>query len=96
MKFTWNKKTNLVHSGNRRSQFNEVSEAIFLTQSYLYETAEDAEKRFASDVPNDEFIYTRYGNPLSIIAVVSWLCALITLEAPGFSLSFDLIFGTPY
>ena len=63
MKTTWNKKTNLVHSGNRRSQFNEVSEAIFLTQSYVYETAEDAEKRFASDVPNDDFIYTRYGNP---------------------------------
>ena len=63
MKTTWNKKTNLVHSGNRRSQFNEVSEAIFLTQSFVYETAEDAEKRFASDVPNDDFIYTRYGNP---------------------------------
>ena len=63
MKTTWNKKTNLVHAGNRRSQFNEVSEAIFLTQSFVYETAEDAEKRFASDVPNDDFIYTRYGNP---------------------------------
>ena len=63
MKTTWNKKTNLVHSGNRRSQFNEVSEAIFLTQSYVYETAEEAEKRFASDVPTDDFIYTRYGNP---------------------------------
>ena len=59
MKTTWNKKTNLVHAGNRRSQFNEVSEAIFLTQSFVYETAEDAEKRFASDVPNDDFIYTR-------------------------------------
>ena len=63
MKTTWNKKTYLVHSGNRRSQFNEVSEAIFLTQSYVYETAEDAEKRFASDVTPDDFIYTRYGNP---------------------------------
>ena len=63
MKTTWNKKTNLVHAGNRRSQFNEVSEAIFLTQSFVYETAEDAEKRFASDLPNDDFIYTRYGNP---------------------------------
>ena len=63
MKTTWNKKTNLVHSGNRRSQFNEVSEAIFLTQSFVYETAEDAEKRFASDLPNDDFIYSRYGNP---------------------------------
>ena len=63
MKTTWNKKTNLVHAGNRRSQFNEVSEAIFLTQSFVYETAEEAEKRFASDLPNDDFIYTRYGNP---------------------------------
>ena len=63
MKTTWNKKANLVHAGNRRSQFNEVSEAIFLTQSFVYETAEDAEKRFASDLPNDDFIYTRYGNP---------------------------------
>ena len=63
MKTNWNKKTNLVHAGNRRSQFNEVSEAIFLTQSFVYETAEDAEKRFASDLPNDDFIYTRYGNP---------------------------------
>ena len=63
MKTTWNKKTNLVHAGNRRSQFNEVSEAIFLTQSFVYETAEEAEKRFASDLPKDDFIYTRYGNP---------------------------------
>ena len=63
MKTTWNKRTNLVHSGNRRSQYNEVSEAIYLTQSYVYETAEDAEKRFSEDIPKDEFIYTRYGNP---------------------------------
>ena len=53
MKTTWNKRTNLVHSGNRRSQYNEVSEAIFLTQSYVYETAEDAEKRFSEDIPKD-------------------------------------------
>ena len=63
MKTTWNKRTNLVHSGNRRSQYNEVSEAIFLTQSYVYETAEDAEKRFAENTRKDSFIYTRYGNP---------------------------------
>ena len=63
MKTTRNKRTNLVHSGNRRSQYNEVSEAIFLTQSYVYETAEDAEKRFSEDIPKDRFIYTRYGNP---------------------------------
>ncbi len=63
MKTTCNKRTNLVHSGIRRSQYNEVSEAIFLTQSYVYETAEDAEKRFSEDIPKDKFIYTRYGNP---------------------------------
>ena len=80
MKTTWNKKTNLVHSGNRRSQFNEVSEAIFLTQSFVYETAEDAEKRFASDLPNDDFIYNRYGNP-TIAMVEDKIAAIERAEA---------------
>jgi len=39
-----------------------VSEAIFLTQGFVYETAEAAEKRFVES-GDDEFIYARYGNP---------------------------------
>lgn len=51
-----------VHSGTRRSQYGEVSEAIFLTQGFVYDTAEAAEARFLEAGP-DEFIYARYGNP---------------------------------
>ena len=38
----WNTRTKLVHSGIRRSQYGEVSEAIFLTQGFVYDTAEAA------------------------------------------------------
>ena len=55
-------RTKLVHSGSRRSQYNEVSEAIYLTQGFVYETAEQAAARFEEAGP-DEFIYARYGNP---------------------------------
>ncbi len=59
---TWNKRTKAVHAGTRRSQYNEVSEAIYLTQGFVYDTAEDAEARFIK-AGDDEFIYARYGNP---------------------------------
>ena len=59
---TWNKRTKAVHAGIRRSQYNEVSEAIFLTQGFVYDTAEDAQARFIQS-GEDEFIYARYGNP---------------------------------
>lgn len=62
MMTTWNKRTQAVHSGTRRSQYNEVSEAIYLTQGFVYDTAEDAEARFIK-AGEDEFIYARYGNP---------------------------------
>ncbi len=58
----WNTRTKLVHSGIRRSQYGEVSEAIFLTQGFVYDSAEAAEARFI-EVGEDEFIYARYGNP---------------------------------
>ncbi len=58
----WKTRTKLVHSGIRRSQYNEVAEAIFLTQGFVYDTAEAAEARFIK-AGEDEFIYARYGNP---------------------------------
>ena len=58
----WSRRTELVHAGTRRSQYNEVSEAIFLTQGFVYEIAEAAEARFLK-AGKDEFIYARYGNP---------------------------------
>ena len=56
------KSTKAVRAGIRRSQFGENSEAIFLTQGYSYESAEQAEARFI-EAGEDEYIYTRYGNP---------------------------------
>lgn len=58
----WSKRTRAVHAGTRRSQYGEVSEAVFLTQGFVYETAEAAEARFV-EAGADEFIYARYGNP---------------------------------
>jgi O-succinylhomoserine sulfhydrylase len=58
----WHKRTTLVHGGARRSQYGEVSEAIFVTQGFVYDSAEAAEARF-QDLGDDEFIYARYGNP---------------------------------
>ena len=58
----WKTATKLVHSGIRRSQYGETSEAIYLTQGFVYESAEQAEARFIESGP-DEFIYARYGNP---------------------------------
>ncbi len=58
----WSKRTRAVHAGTRRSQYGELSEAMFLTQGFVYDTAEAAEQRFIESGP-DEFIYARYGNP---------------------------------
>ena len=53
--------TRLVHGGSMRSQFGETSEALFLTQGYLYDTMEQAEARFKGEDPG--FIYSRFANP---------------------------------
>jgi len=53
--------TRLVHGGTLRSQFGETSEALFLTQGFVYDTAEAAEARFKGTEPG--FIYARFGNP---------------------------------
>ena len=62
MSTDWKTRTKLVHSGSRRSQYGEVSEAIFLTQGFVYDSAEQAAQRFEK-AGDDEFIYARYGNP---------------------------------
>ena len=53
--------TRLVHSGILRSQFQENAEALYLTQSYVYDSAASAEARFKGKEPG--YIYSRYGNP---------------------------------
>ncbi len=53
--------TRLVHSGTLRSQFGETSEALFLTQGFVYDSAEQCEARFRGDDPG--FLYSRFSNP---------------------------------
>jgi len=53
--------TRLVHSGTIRSEFGETSEAMFLTQGYVYDSAEQCEARFKGEDPG--YIYSRYSNP---------------------------------
>ena len=57
----WEIATRLVRGGTTRSQYGETAEALYLTQSFIYDTAEAADARFAGADPG--FIYTRYGNP---------------------------------
>jgi len=53
--------TRLVHSGSLRSQFGETSEALFLTQGFVYDSAEQCEARFKGE--DSGFIYSRFSNP---------------------------------
>jgi O-succinylhomoserine sulfhydrylase len=53
--------TRLVHGGTMRSSFGETSEALFLTQGYVYESMEAAEARFKGEAPG--FLYSRFSNP---------------------------------
>src|SRR3977135_1395652 len=53
--------TRLVHAGTLRSQFGETSEALFLTQGYVYDSAAQAERRFKNEEPG--YQYSRFANP---------------------------------
>jgi len=53
--------TELVHAGSMRSPFGETSEALFLTQGFVYESAEQCEARFKGEEPG--FLYSRFSNP---------------------------------
>ena len=70
--------TQLVHGGGLRSQFGELSEAMFLTQSFAYPTMEAAEARFKGDDPG--FIYSRFSNP-TVAMFEQRMCLLEGAEA---------------
>lgn len=50
-----------VHAGTVRSQFGEHSEALFLTSSFVFESAAQAAARFIGEQPGN--IYSRFTNP---------------------------------
>ncbi len=57
----WRPATELVHGGTMRSPFGETSEAMYLTQGFVYANAEAAEARFNGEDPG--YVYSRYANP---------------------------------
>jgi len=69
----WRPDTQAVRGGLARSEFQEMSEALFLTSGFVYDSAADAEAAFAGEV--DRFVYSRYGNPT--VAVFQDRLALI-------------------
>ena len=70
--------TQLVHGGTLRSQFGETSEAMFLTQSFVYPTMEAAEARFKGDEPG--YVYSRFANP-TVSMFEQRMCLLEGAEA---------------
>jgi O-succinylhomoserine sulfhydrylase len=70
--------TELVHGGTVRSQFAETSEALFLTQGFVYPDAEAAEARFKGEDPG--FVYSRYANP-TVAMFEERMCLLEGAEA---------------
>jgi O-succinylhomoserine sulfhydrylase len=57
----WDVATKLIRGGIHRTAYGEIAEAMFLTQSFAYDSPEQAEARFAGEEPG--FIYSRYSNP---------------------------------
>ncbi|BCB26429.1 O-succinylhomoserine sulfhydrylase [Sulfurimicrobium lacus] len=61
MSDTFDLETLAVRAGTQRSQFNEHSEAIFLTSSFVFDSAAQAADRFGGQEPGN--IYSRFTNP---------------------------------
>ena len=57
----WRPQTRMVRGGMARSPYGEISEALYLTQSFAYDNAAAADRRFSGEDPG--FIYQRFGNP---------------------------------
>src|SRR5215468_8689404 len=60
-KHRYRPETRLVHAGRLRSAFGETSEALFLTQGFAYDSAEQCAARFKGEAPG--FVYSRFSNP---------------------------------
>jgi O-succinylhomoserine sulfhydrylase len=58
---TWRPQTRAVRGGQLRSNFDETSEALYLTSGYAYSSAEEAEATFKGE--STHYQYSRFGNP---------------------------------
>ncbi len=61
LKRKYRPETLLIHAGTLRSQFGETSEALFLTQGFVYDSAEQCAARFKGEEPG--YLYSRFSNP---------------------------------
>ena len=57
--------TDLIHAGRIRTNLDENAEALFLTSSFVYESAELAEDVFNNKVPH--YQYSRFSNPTVVM-----------------------------
>ena len=57
----WDFDTRAVRAGTRRTEFGEHAEALFLTSSFVFDSAAQAAERFAAS--GEHFVYSRFSNP---------------------------------
>ena len=74
----WRPQTRAVRGGQIRSNFDETSEALFLTSGYAYSSAEEAEATFKGE--SNHYQYSRFGNP-TVTMFENRLAALEGAEA---------------
>ncbi len=70
--------TQAVRAGIQRSAFNEHSEALYLTSSFVFRDAAQAAARFSNEEPG--YVYSRFSNP-TVTAFQERLAALEGGEA---------------
>lgn len=58
---SWQQDTLAIRAGTQRSQFNEHSEALYLTSSFVFDSAAQAAARFAGE--DEGCVYSRFSNP---------------------------------
>jgi O-succinylhomoserine sulfhydrylase len=75
---TWRPQTRAVRGGQLRSNFDETSEALYLTSGYAYASAEEAEATFKGE--SSHYQYSRFGNP-TVTMFENRLAALEGAEA---------------
>jgi O-succinylhomoserine sulfhydrylase len=85
-----------VRAGQLRSDFQEHSEALFLTSSFVYRNAAEAARRFANEEPG--FLYSRFTNP-TVTMFQDRLAALegaeaCTAAATGMAAIASTVFGS--
>lgn len=74
----WQAETLAIRAGQERSQFNEHSEALYLTSSFVFDSAAQAAARFSGAEEGN--VYARFTNP-TVTAMQQRLAALEEAEA---------------